>query len=92
MDITVKQFFKLLDTTKTNHWSLCVWNVTGMIEYAYINEFYTPDLVISSVWDAVIAKIDLGYNSVNIFIKDIPDFDLERAQELRDNKLYGLRA
>lgn len=85
--VTVQTIYDLTNKTK-EHWAISVFSEDGMKEYAYINDFYTIDLVISSVLKAEILCMTYSYNSVHLKIKDIPNFDFKKADQLRNDRLY----
>lgn len=66
--MTVEEIYKKINKTK-EHWSIWVYSMDGMTNYAYINNCYKLDAVSEEIKECEVEEILLGNDSLFLMIQ-----------------------
>lgn len=77
---------------KSEHWSLSIFDMTGMIQYAYINDHYTVEDYQEYYLNKQIEEITIGFNSVYVKININIDVKFDSKEEAVNNGYHLITA
>lgn len=83
--MTVKQLYELFKFNN-EHDAFVVFNKSGAFNYAYINSFYTADLVCDAVWELPVCYFTIGYSSIYVRVEATSAVDVAECIRRRDEK------